>query len=118
MLGKPDVQEHQVERRAFTEYLERLGSVTGRFDPMSGFLEQRRQDVPKSTIVVDEENAATWGGLSHHESLTLGTRGIGEIRNPAPIPRRNANPEIPDPGSSSRSVMLACQSFERRGEVN
>jgi hypothetical protein len=35
---------------------------------MTGVLEQRRQDVPKSAIVIDEENPVFWG-LGHRDSL-------------------------------------------------
>jgi hypothetical protein len=36
---------------------------------VAGFLEERRQHVPKSTIIIDEQDAATGGNLRHQESL-------------------------------------------------
>ena len=64
MLGKPDVQQHQIEVRPFAEHVERLGAVTSRFDLVTGLLEQLRQDMPKSTVIVNQQNAAI-GGLGH-----------------------------------------------------
>ena len=40
---------------------ERLGAVTGRLHVVAGLLQERRQDVPKSTVVVNQQNAAVAG---------------------------------------------------------
>ena len=85
---------------------------------MAGLLKQFRQDVPKSTIIVNEQNAAIERGLSHHESLRQSGLGI-RVRDGgalASVDMCDAGPRIPipGPGGRSRSVMLAVRS----GEVN
>jgi hypothetical protein len=41
---------------------------------MTGLLEEGRQDVPKSTVVVDEENALCWSRLRHRQNTRSGNR--------------------------------------------
>ena len=65
MLGSPMSRSIRFEVSAFSQFLERFGSVAGGFDLVSRLLKERRQHVPESTVVVNEKNAAMWDALSH-----------------------------------------------------